>query len=111
MFAGSLTKYSAEAESVFTEDTLISTFVNGLHEYAANMVRAQVTSKMKFAEVQIIAEQIGTAGRSLKSLSRFSQRLMSNIPLRSKTSIADFAESPTSSLVALTGTHFGPPTS
>jgi hypothetical protein len=75
------------------------------------MVRAQVTSKLTFAEVQIIAEPIGTAGRVLNSLSRFSKRLMSNIPLRSKTSIAAFAESPTSSLVALTGTHFGPPTS
>jgi hypothetical protein len=110
MFAGRLTKNAAEAGSVFTEDALISTFVDGLHEYAANMVRAQVTSKMTFAEVQIIAEQIGTAGRALTSPSRFSQRLMPNIPLRSKTSVAAFAESPTSSSMALTGTHFGPAT-
>jgi hypothetical protein len=95
MFAGHPNKNAAEAGSVFTEDTLISTLVDGLHKYAANMVRAQVTSKMTFAEVQIISEQIGTAGRALTSPSRFSQRMMPNIPLRSKTSAAGVAESPT----------------
>ena len=44
MFAGCLTRNSAEPGSVFTEDAPISTFVDGLHEYAANMVRALVTS-------------------------------------------------------------------
>jgi hypothetical protein len=86
-------------------------FVDGLYEYTANIVRAQVTSKMTFAEVQIIAEQIGTTGRALTSPSRFSQRLMPNIPLRSKNFVAAFAESPTSSPVVLTGTQFGPATS
>jgi hypothetical protein len=66
---------------------------------------------MTFAEVQIIPEQIGTAGRAVSSQSRFSKRLMPNIPLRSNTSVAAFAESPTSSSVALTTTHFCPPTS
>jgi hypothetical protein len=45
MFPGRLTENAAEAGSVFTEDSRISTFVDGLHEYADNMVRAQVKSK------------------------------------------------------------------
>jgi hypothetical protein len=38
------------------------------------MVRGQVTTTMTFAEVQILAEQVGAAGRALTSASRASTR-------------------------------------
>jgi hypothetical protein len=105
-YANRLTRNAAEAGSAFTEDALISTFVDGLHPYAGNMVRGQVTSTMTFAEVQIIAEQIGTAGRSLSLPCRYSPRLIStgSVPVRSRTSVAAMAESVVSSPHELTAT-------
>jgi hypothetical protein len=63
------------------------------------MVRGQVTPTITFAEVQIIAEQIGTAGRSLSLPIRYSPRLISagSVPVRPKTSVAAMAESVVSS--------------
>ena len=60
-FATRLNKYAAEAGSVFSEDALISAFVDGLLPYASNTIRGQVTPTMTFAEVQLLAEQAGTA--------------------------------------------------
>ena len=74
-FAGRLTQYAAEAGSVFSEDALISAFVDGLQPYASNTVRGQVTTTMTFAEVQLLAEQAGTASRALNSLTKASPRL------------------------------------
>jgi hypothetical protein len=74
-FAGRLTQYAAEAESVFYEDALISAFVDGLQPYASNTVRGQVTTTMTFAEIQLVAEQTGTASRALTSLTKASPRL------------------------------------
>jgi hypothetical protein len=50
---------------------------------------------MTFAEVQIIAEQIGTAGRSLSITSRYYPRLITagSVPVRPKTSVAEMDES------------------
>jgi hypothetical protein len=98
-YANRLTRNAAEAGSVFTEGALISTFIDGLHPYAGNMVRGQVTPIMTFAEVQIFAEQIGTAGRSLSLPGRYSPRLIStgSVPVRSRTSVAAMAESVVSS--------------
>jgi hypothetical protein len=62
-FANRLDKYAAEAGSVFSEDALISAFVDGLLPYAGNTVRGQVTPQMTFSEVQILAENVGAAGR------------------------------------------------
>jgi hypothetical protein len=64
------------------------------------MVRGQVTPTMTFAEVQVIAEQIKTAGRSLSVLSRYSPILITagSVPVRPKTSVAAMAESVVSSL-------------
>jgi hypothetical protein len=73
-FAGRLSKHAAEAASVFTEDALISAFVDGLQPFASNTVRGQVTPTMTFAEVQLLAEQAGAAGRALASLSRATSR-------------------------------------
>jgi Retrotransposon gag protein len=42
-YANRLTRNAAKAGSVFTEDALMSTFVDGLHPYEGNMVRGQVT--------------------------------------------------------------------
>ena len=98
-FANRLTRHAAEAGSVFTEDALISTFVDGLLPYAGNMVRGQVTPNMTFAEVQIHAEQVGAAGRAITSPVRYSPRLMPPgvHPVRPKLGIAAMAESAASS--------------
>jgi hypothetical protein len=74
-FASRLTQYSAEAGSVFSEDALISAFVDGLQPYASNTVRGQVTTTMTCAEVQLLSEQTGTASRALTSLTNASPRL------------------------------------
>jgi hypothetical protein len=47
-----LTRNAAEAVSVFTDDALIATFVDGLHPYAGNIVRGKVRIMITFAEVQ-----------------------------------------------------------
>jgi hypothetical protein len=70
-----LNQYAAEDGSVFTEDALTSAFVDGLHPYASNTVRGQVTPTMMFAEVQLLAEQAGTASRALTSLARVPPRM------------------------------------
>ena len=75
-FANRINRYAAEAGSVFSEDALISAYVDGLHSYASNMVRGQVTTIMTFAKVQILAEQVGAAGRALTSASRASTRVV-----------------------------------
>jgi hypothetical protein len=64
-FPNRLDKDAAEAGSVFSDDALISAFVDGLLPYAGNTVRGQVTPQMTFAEVKILAENIGATGRSL----------------------------------------------
>jgi hypothetical protein len=69
-YATRLNQYAAEAGSVFTEDALISAFVDGLHPYASNTVRGQITPTMMFDEVQLLAEQASTASRALTSLAR-----------------------------------------
>jgi hypothetical protein len=73
-FANRLDKYAAEGGSVFSEDALISSFVDGLLPYAGNTVRGQVTPQMTFAEVQILAENVGAAGRSLMTPGRYQIR-------------------------------------
>jgi hypothetical protein len=102
-FSNRLTRHAAEAGSFFTEDALISTFVDGLLLYAGNMVRGQVTPKMTFAEVQIHAEQVVSAGRAILLSARYSSRL---IPpgvhaVRPKSGIAAMAKSSASSLHGL----------
>jgi hypothetical protein len=89
-YAGRLTKNAAEAGSVFTEDALISAFVDGLLPYASNMVRGRVTTTMTFAEVQILAEQVGEAGRALSTMSRATIRVGTPgvIPIRPRVSSA-----------------------
>jgi hypothetical protein len=96
LFAGRLNKYAAQAGSVFTEDALIAAYVDGLQPYASNTVRGQVTPTMTFAEVQILAEQAGNAGRALTSPTRASIRLPTTglTPLRSKPIVAASALSP-----------------
>jgi hypothetical protein len=54
-FADRLTKYAGDAGSVFSEDSLIAAFVDGLHQFASNTIRGQITTKMTFAEVQMLA--------------------------------------------------------
>jgi hypothetical protein len=46
---------------------LISADADGLQSHTRKMVRSQVTPTMTFAEVQILAEQVGAAGRALNS--------------------------------------------
>jgi hypothetical protein len=71
-----INRYAAEAGSGFIEDALISAYMDGLHSNASNMMRGQVTTTMTFAEVQILAEQVGAAGRALTSASRASTRVV-----------------------------------
>ena len=94
-YATRLKQYAAEAGSVFTEDSLISAFVDGLHPYASNTVRGQVTPTMMFAEVQLLAEQAGTASRALTSLARAPPRVghPAMNPLRSRPVFAAAVES------------------
>jgi hypothetical protein len=61
-FASRLRRHAAEAGNVFTEDTLISVYIAGLHPYAANTVRGQVNSSTNFAAVRNLAIQAGAAG-------------------------------------------------
>jgi hypothetical protein len=65
-FADRLTKYAGDAGSVFSEDSLIAAFVDGLHPFASNTIRGQITTKMTFAEVQLLAEQAGNASRAIE---------------------------------------------
>jgi hypothetical protein len=90
-----LDKFAAEAGSVFSEDALISAFVDGILPYAGNTVRGQVTPQMKFAEVQILAENVGGAGRSLIRPGRSQVRWsMPSTPTgRPKVTLAASAES------------------
>jgi hypothetical protein len=93
-FASRLRRNATEAGNVFTEDTLISVYLAGLHPYAANTVRGQVTPTMKFAAVRNLAIQAGTAGRA-----RASGRdpVPGLIPARSRPQVATIAESTPSS--------------
>jgi hypothetical protein len=65
-FASRLNRYAGDAGAVFTEDALITAFVDGLHPFASNLVRSQVLTTMTFAEVQLLAEQAGNASRALE---------------------------------------------
>jgi hypothetical protein len=67
-FDSRLTQYAAGVGSAISKDSLISAFVDGLKPYASNTVRGQVTTNMTFAEVQLLAEQAGTASRVINSL-------------------------------------------
>jgi hypothetical protein len=53
-------------------------------------------------------ETLSLGGKLQNQKVLHSQRLMPNIPLRPESSVTAFAESPNSSSLALTGTHFGP---
>jgi hypothetical protein len=64
-FASLLTLYAADAGSVFSEDALITAYVDGLLSFASNTVRGHVSATMTFAEVQILAEQAGKASSAL----------------------------------------------
>jgi hypothetical protein len=55
-FADRLTKYAGDAGSVFSEDSLIAAFVDGLHPFASNTIRGQITTKITLAEVQLLLE-------------------------------------------------------
>jgi hypothetical protein len=77
-FAGRLNELAAEALSVLKEDSLISAYVDGLLPFTSNMVRSQITTTMTFAEVQILSEQVGEAGKSLSAMSRATMKV--NIP-------------------------------
>jgi hypothetical protein len=63
-FASRLRLHAAEAGNVFTEDTLISVHIAGLHPYAVNTVRGQVNSSTNFSAVRNLAIQAGAAGRA-----------------------------------------------
>jgi hypothetical protein len=99
-FANRLTRHATEAGSVFTEDALISKFVDGLLQYAGNIVRGQVTPNMTFAEVQLHAEKVGEAGRAILSPARYSPRIMPPgvHAVRPKSGISAMDESSASSL-------------
>jgi hypothetical protein len=64
-FANRLTKYGGDAGSVFSEDSLIAAFVDGLHPFASNTIRGQMTTKMTFADVQLLSDQAGNAFRAI----------------------------------------------
>jgi hypothetical protein len=97
-FANRLSRYAAEAACVCSEDTLISEFVHGLQSYTSNMVRGLVTPAMTFAEFQILAEQVGTAGRALTATGRPSRAAGPGvIPVRPRQVAAAVAESNQSS--------------
>ena len=93
-FATRLTKYAPEAGGVFTEDALISAYVDGLQTFASNMVRGQVTPTMTFAEVQLLAEQAGTASRALSASTRVTSRGNPGVTLMRRSTPAAFAEYP-----------------
>jgi hypothetical protein len=103
-FANRLSRNAAEAGSVLSEDTLTSAFVHGLQSYTSNMVRGLVTPAMTFAEVQILTEQVGTAGRALTGSGRPSRAAgLGVIPVRPRQVAATVAESIQSSTTGVSG--------
>jgi hypothetical protein len=64
--ADRLTKYAGDAGSVFSEDSLIAAFVDRLHPFASSTIRGQITTKMTFAEVQLLAEKAWNASRAIE---------------------------------------------
>ena len=64
-FATRVLKYSADAGNVFSENTLITVYLDGLLPFAANIVGAQVTKDMTFTQVQNLAVRAGRAARTL----------------------------------------------
>jgi hypothetical protein len=66
-----------------------------MHPYASNTVRGEVTTTMVFAEVQLLAEQAGTASRALTSLARVPPRVGHSVmnPIRSRPVVAATMES------------------
>jgi hypothetical protein len=89
-FASRLRRNAAEAGNVFTEDTLISVYIAGLHPYAANTVRGQVNPSTNFAAVRNLAIQAGAAGRA-RIPSQVSQ--MGAVPIRPKVTVASVDDS------------------
>jgi hypothetical protein len=69
-FANRLEGYATTAGSVFTEDVLIASFFDGIHPYAGKTVRSHLTPPMTFAELRVLAEDLGAAGRSLTNPGR-----------------------------------------
>jgi hypothetical protein len=67
-FGERLGRYASEAGNVFTEDLLISVFIDGLQPFAAHTVRSRIQDDMTFAQVQQEAEDAGLAGRALFAL-------------------------------------------
>jgi hypothetical protein len=53
-FATRLIKYAADAGSVFTEQALITAFLDGILPFAGNIIRGHVTKGMKFTDVRIM---------------------------------------------------------
>jgi predicted Ser/Thr protein kinase len=64
-FASRLTRYSADAGSVFSEEAIITAYVDGFLPFARNTVRGYVSATMTFAEVQLLTQQAGEASRAL----------------------------------------------
>ena len=90
VFASRLRRHAAEAGNVFTEDTLISVYIAGLHPYAANTVRGQVNPSTNFAAVRNLAIQAGAAGRA-RVPSQVSP--MGMVPPRQKVTVASVDDS------------------
>jgi hypothetical protein len=67
-FATRLERYSAEGGNLFSEDATVSVYVAGLHCFAANLFRGQMSPSMNFAQVRNLKIQAGKAGRSRSSL-------------------------------------------
>jgi hypothetical protein len=64
-FASRLEGNATNAGSVFKEDVLIASFVHGIQPYAGKAVRSHLTPTTTFAELRVLAEDLGAAGRSL----------------------------------------------
>jgi hypothetical protein len=78
-FASRLTRYAADAGNVFSEDALITAYVDGLLPFASNTLRGHVSATMTFAEVQLLAEQAGRASRALAGVKAGSRPLNAGI--------------------------------
>lgn len=93
-FAARLTRYAADAGSVFSEDALITAYVDGLLPFASNTVRGHVSATMTFAEVQLLAEQAGKASRALAGVKTGTRSLNTITPnIRPRPIVAAAADS------------------
>jgi hypothetical protein len=89
-FADRLNKYAGDAGSVFSEDSLIVAFVDGLHPFASNTILGQITTKMTFAEVQLLTEQAWNASREIeKACSKMTPPIIHSRPMTPIRSVTD----------------------